>query len=142
MSAPLAIWRASFRAFSLRCVALFVFTYVLLTPSWPLIGGGPALLVAVVLTLTYMFALDDFSIWRRHRQAVWTLTPDALIYENPVEVDGPHHLALADIRSMHPRLFVNLVLRLHSGTSVTMQYIDAPRTVRDDIARAQQELAA
>ncbi|KNG92591.1 hypothetical protein [Pseudaestuariivita atlantica] len=138
MTRPLAVWRASPRAFVIRLAGLFVITFVLLTPGWPWIGGGATLAFAVVLTLATMFALDDFSQWRRHARATWTLTPTELIYENPVEEEGAYALSLTEITSMHPRFFTSLVLRLRGGTAVTMAYVDRPRAVRDRIRAAQE----
>jgi len=116
----LAVWPASPRAFALCRAGLFVLTFVLLIPAGPYVGGLATLGLAALLTLCYMFALDDFSVWRRHRRAVWTLKPDAWEYGNPIEAMETHKLPLSEIASMPPRFFINLVLKLTNGKSVVL----------------------
>ena len=136
MSEPLHIFQPSLRAFGLRCLALFLFTYVMLTPAWPYIGGVAAFVTSVCLSLIYMFVLDDFTDWMRHRNATWTLTPAALIYENPTEDMMPHTLPLTEITAIKRRFFWSLILRLSNGQAITMAYIDKPAQIRTQIQNA------
>jgi len=139
VSAPAAlfVWRSSWRAFALRSCGVFVLTYVLLTPVWPLVGGLSASIAAICLSLIYMFVLDDFSEWFRHRHATWTLTSSELIYQNPTEDMAPHHLPLSEIKALTPIFWWALVVRLSNGTAITMTYMDKPRTLRAHILQAQ-----
>lgn len=130
MSTPLHIWKSSARAFGYRSIGLFVLTYLMLAPAWPFVGGLAATAIAALLSLTYMFVLDDFSHWLLHRHATWTLTTSTLTYENPTEDMAPHALPLSDIKTIKVRFFWSLVLRLHNGQAVTMAYIHRPRHAR------------
>jgi hypothetical protein len=136
MSDPAHIFKPSLRAFGLRCVGLFLITFLMLTPAWPFVGGLAATITAIILSLTYMFVLDDFSDWMRHRHATWTLTPSALIYENPSEDMMPHTLPLSEITAIKRRFFWSLVVRLQNGQAITMAYIDTPKQTRTLIQNA------
>lgn len=150
MSEPLHIWTSSLRAFGLRCVGLFLCTYIIMSLLLPLVGGFsfafftalpvyggiPAFTSAIILSLTYMFVLDDFTDWMRHRHATWTLTPSALTYENPAEDMVPHALPLTEITTIKQRFFWSLVLRLENGQAITMAYIDKPAQARTLIQNA------
>lgn len=126
---PLHVWTPSLRAFGLRSLWIFVVTVVLLTPTWPYLGGWAALGTSIALSLLYMFVLDDFTQWLAHRKAIWTLIPSELAYENEQEDLVTHALPLSEITSASPRFFWNIQLRLTNGTAVTMHYIDRPRSV-------------
>lgn len=137
----LHVFHSSRRAFGLRCIGLFVVTNVLLFPGWPFFGGLAAFLSALCLSVVYMFVLDDFTDWMHHRDATWTLTHNALIYENPTEDMGAHTLPLTDIKSLKPRFWWSVVLRLNDGQAVTMSYIDDPSGARDLIQHAKERMA-
>jgi hypothetical protein len=126
---PLHIWRPSLRAFGLRCIGIFLLTFVMTTPIWPLFGGLAALATSFSLCLLYMFVLDDFTHWIEHRKTVWTLSPSKLTYENPQEDIAQHLLPLSEIVAVKPRFFWDIQLRLTNGTAITMHYIDRPRSV-------------
>ena len=129
MSTAFHVWTASLRAFGLRSLGIFIVTFVLLFPAWPVLGGWAAFGASIVLCLLYMFVLDDFTQWLAHRKAIWTLTPNELIYENPSEDTEPHALPLSEITSVAPRFLWNIQLRLSNGTAITMHYIDGPKAV-------------
>jgi len=147
---PQHIFRPSLRAFGLRCLALFLCTYVIMTFLLPLVGGFsfalftalpfyggiPAFVSALILSLAYMFVLDDFTDWMRHRRASWTLTHSALVYENQTEDMMPHTLPLNEIVSIKRRFFWSLVLRLSNGQAITMAYINNPAQTRTIIQNA------
>ena len=135
MNDPLHIFKPSLKAFGMRCLGLFAVTYVMLTPAWPFVGGLAATGAAVVLTLTYMFVLDDFTDWLNHRHATWTLTASTLTYENPTEDMAAHPLNLSDIKSVKRRFFWSLQIRLHTGQAITMSYIEHPKQARDLILK-------
>ena len=141
MSTPLHIFKPSLKAFGLRCVGLFLLTYLMLTPAWPFVGGLAATAAAIVLTLTYMFVLDDFTDWLHHRHATWTLTSTTLTYENPTEDMMLHSLNLSDIKSVKRRFFWSVHIRLHNGQAVTMPYMNNPKHTRDLILNTMQSQA-
>lgn len=134
------VWHSSPKAFALRCLGLFLLTNLLLFPGWPIIGGLAALVTALCLSVVYMFVLDDFTDWLRHRKATWTLTPVSLIYENPHEDMQAHSLSLMDITALKPRFWWSLVLRLSDGQAVTMSYISDPRGACDLIRRTKDQM--
>ncbi|MEP3945321.1 hypothetical protein [Ascidiaceihabitans sp.] len=138
---PVHIWTASPRAFALRCMALFAVTFALLLPGVPFVGGPQALLAALCLSLIYMFVLDDFAEWRTHKNATWTLTPNALLYQNPMDDLDTHQVSLMDITAVKPRFWWDVVLRLSDGQAVTMRYIENPRQTRDLIQSTKDKMA-
>ncbi|MGR3503151.1 hypothetical protein [Pseudaestuariivita sp.] len=136
MSAPVATFRPARRAYAKRLALLFAFTIAVLIPGWAYFGVWQSLAGSVLLALCYMFATDELSLWRRHAQAVWTLTDQTLTYANPVEEAEAHSLPLTEIAQTKVRLGTHVVLRLTNGTAITMAYLSDPKGAKASIDAA------
>lgn len=126
---PIGIWQPSLRAFGLRCCGIFLVTFIMISSVWPFVGGTTAFSASITLCVMYMFALDDFTQWLAHRKAIWTLTPNKLVYENIHEDMEECALPLSKVTSVHQHFLWNAQLRLSNGTAVTMFYLNNPKAV-------------
>ena len=139
---PIETWQPSLWAFGLSCCGVFLVTFVMISPVWPLVGGTTAFAASIALCVVYMFVLDDFTQWLAHRKSIWTLTPNELVYENIHEDMEERALPLSEIISVHQRFLWNVQLRLTNGTAVTMFYLNNPKAVCETLRAAVASEAA
>ncbi len=134
-------WGLSGRSFLWRCAVLALITMLIPGALVPVEAWWQRVFVAVFSALFYMWVFDDFRIWRDNRNTVWLLTNQALHVHGPqVDEDIDLRLPLTDIRRIGPLPPWSLVLRLQSGTAITLPLVPERRALRKEILAARDAL--
>lgn len=122
----LAEFRPAFAVFVRRTLIVGLVTLAVFAVIGAATGIWQILYVAPVLAVAYIFAFDDLQKWRNASTEVWTLTPDTLIHMGP---EGEAHIPLAEITDGWTRFGWTVIVQLHSGLRVEMQYLRKPQLV-------------
>ncbi|MDQ2093830.1 hypothetical protein [Rhodalgimonas zhirmunskyi] len=133
----LGMWRPQLALFLQRAV-LLSFATALVLASLGYLSLVQWLIAVPVFTLLFMVVFDDFSVWFSHRNEIWWLTDQRLIFEPTDDVTETTSVGLERIVWTRPWFWWALQIGFDDGMSVVMRYVARPRAIGARIEKAQE----
>lgn len=135
--AILASWRPQWPLFVQRALILSFVTALVLA-SLGYLTLWQWLIAVPVFTLLFLVIFDDLAAWFRHRNEIWWLTNQRLIFEPTDDKDDTTSVDLDRIEWMRPWFWWSLRIGMEGGMSTVMRYVARPGAIRARIEAAKE----